>query len=101
MHDLELPDHDDSDLALAEVADTVAVPDTEASVEAGEGEGDGGAKVFRGAHTSRDPKDIIKRVREFDYVVVNRDGALDEAVDQVLSIIKAEKCRVNWTPVEI
>ena len=66
MHDLELPDHDDSDLALAEVADTVAVPDTEASVEAGEGEGDGGAKVFRGAHTSRDPKDIIKRVREFE-----------------------------------
>lgn len=43
----------------------------------------------------------LKRVREFDYVVVNRDGALDEAVDQVLSIIKAEKCRVNWTPVEI
>ncbi len=29
----------------------------------------------------------LKRVREFDYVVVNRDGALDEAVDQVLSII--------------
>ena len=66
MHDLELPDHEDSDLALAEAAETVAVPDHEASVETGEGEGDGGDRVFRGAYTSRDPKDIIKRVREFE-----------------------------------
>jgi guanylate kinase len=43
----------------------------------------------------------LKRIVEFDYVVVNRDSQLDETVDQVLSIIAAEKCRVNWTPVEI
>ena len=30
----------------------------------------------------------------FDYVVVNRDDALDEAVDQIMCIIRAEKCRV-------
>jgi guanylate kinase len=43
----------------------------------------------------------LKRVVEFDYVVVNRDSHLDETVDQVLSIIASEKCRVDWTPVEI
>jgi guanylate kinase len=43
----------------------------------------------------------LKRFVEFDYVVVNRDSQLDETVDQVLSIIRAEKCRVNWMPVEI
>jgi guanylate kinase len=41
----------------------------------------------------------LKRIIEFDYVVVNREHALDETVDQVLSIIKAEKSRVDWTPV--
>ncbi|MDQ7030970.1 MAG: guanylate kinase [Ardenticatenia bacterium] len=37
----------------------------------------------------------MQRVQEFDYAVVNRDGALDEAVDQILCIISAEKCRVR------
>jgi guanylate kinase len=41
----------------------------------------------------------LRRIIEFDYVVVNREHALDETVDQVLSIIKAEKSRVDWTPV--
>ena len=41
----------------------------------------------------------LRRIVEFDYVVVNRDDHQDECVDQVLSIIKAEKSRVDWTPV--
>lgn len=43
----------------------------------------------------------LKRIDEFDYAVVNRMNKLEETVDAVLSIIKAEKCRVDWTPVEI
>ncbi len=31
----------------------------------------------------------------FDYVVVNRQDELDGAVDQIKSIVAAEKCRVN------
>lgn len=43
----------------------------------------------------------MARIGEFDYVVVNRDDELDKTVDQVISIINAEKCRVDWTPVNI
>jgi guanylate kinase len=43
----------------------------------------------------------MRRIGEFKYVVVNRDSQLDETVDRVLSIIRAEKCRVDWTPVQI
>lgn len=43
----------------------------------------------------------LKNIVDFDYVVVNRDNALEETVDRVLSIITAEKCRVDWTPVEL
>lgn len=65
MHDLDLPDHEDLELTLDDAAEQVAAPQAEAATFAGEGDGDGG-KVFRGAHTSKDPKDIIKRVREFE-----------------------------------
>ena len=41
----------------------------------------------------------LRRIVEFDYVVTNRDDHQDDSVDQVLSIIKAEKSRVDWTPV--
>ena len=34
-------------------------------------------------------------IAEFDYVVVNREGALDEAVEQIAAIITAEKCRAT------
>ncbi len=37
----------------------------------------------------------LKRLPEFDYVVVNPDGRLDEAVDKVKAIVVAEKCRVK------
>jgi guanylate kinase len=37
----------------------------------------------------------MKRLREFDYVVVNRQDRLDEAVAQVVAIIEAEHSRVH------
>jgi len=37
----------------------------------------------------------IERIQEFDYVVVNREGHLDETVSQIGSIISAEKCRIR------
>lgn len=43
----------------------------------------------------------LKRYTEFDYVVVNRDSQLDDTVNTVLSIIAAEKSRVEWKPVRI
>jgi guanylate kinase len=43
----------------------------------------------------------MKRMEEFDYVVVNRRDRLDEAVDQVLSIITAEHCRVHPRQVDL
>jgi guanylate kinase len=43
----------------------------------------------------------MKRMDEFDYVVVNRRDRLDEAVDRVLSIITAEHCRVHPRQVEL
>jgi guanylate kinase len=41
----------------------------------------------------------LQRIVEFDYVVINHEDALGETVNQVLSIIRAEKSRVDWTPV--
>lgn len=41
----------------------------------------------------------LRRFTEFDYVVLNPEEQLGEAVDLVLSIIRAEKSRVGWTPV--
>ena len=37
----------------------------------------------------------LKRAAEFDYVIVNSDGCLDETVDTVVAIIRAEHHRVN------
>ncbi len=37
----------------------------------------------------------LKRAVEFDYVIVNADGRLDEAVDTVIAIIRAEHHRVH------
>ncbi|PDW02445.1 guanylate kinase [Candidatus Viridilinea mediisalina] len=36
----------------------------------------------------------LKQVEHFDYVVINREGHLDEAVNQIRAIIAAEKQRV-------
>jgi len=40
-------------------------------------------------------RDEMRRMGEFDYVVVNRECGLDETVEQVLHIISAEHCRVQ------
>jgi guanylate kinase len=40
-------------------------------------------------------REEMKRAAEFDYVVVNRNGELDQAVDDVLAIIQAEHCRTK------
>lgn len=43
----------------------------------------------------------LKRVGEFDYVVVNRECQLDEAVESILAIIHAEHQRVNHRKVSL
>jgi guanylate kinase len=43
----------------------------------------------------------VKRLPEFDYVVINRDGKLDETVEQIMAIITAEKCRVKQRKIEL
>lgn len=49
--------------------------------------------------------DIARRemaqLPEFDYVVVNREGELDRAVDDVLAIVRAEHCRTHPRVVEL
>jgi guanylate kinase len=37
----------------------------------------------------------MKRIPEFDYVVVNRDGQLDQTAETIAAIIRAEKCRTK------
>ncbi|HSN77244.1 MAG TPA: guanylate kinase [Anaerolineae bacterium] len=46
-------------------------------------------------------REELRRLAEFDYVVVNRDSHLGDAVQQVLAIMTAERCRVDWEPVEL
>jgi guanylate kinase len=40
-------------------------------------------------------REEMRHLREFDYIVVNRDRGLDQAVDDVIAIIKAEHYRVE------
>jgi guanylate kinase len=40
-------------------------------------------------------REEMKRIGEFDYVVVNRENHLDETVDSILAIIRAEHLRVH------
>jgi len=55
-------------------------------------DGDSLEQIQRRIETAREE---MKCLPEFDYVVVNRDGGLDQAVDDVLAIIAAEHCRVK------
>ena len=41
----------------------------------------------------------LKRVKEFNYLVVNSEGNQEEAVNYILSIIDAAHCRVNQEPI--
>ncbi len=43
----------------------------------------------------------MKRMREFDYCVVNAENQQELAVDQILSIIDAAQCRVQQSEIEI
>ncbi len=54
--------------------------------------GDSPAQLEKRIATAREE---MKRAAEFDYVVVNRDGELDRAVDDVAAIIQAEHCRTK------
>lgn len=46
-------------------------------------------------------REEMGRLTEFDYVVVNPDGELDQAVDDVVAIIRAEHCRVEQRVVKL
>lgn len=37
----------------------------------------------------------LQHLPEFDYLVINRSNRLDEAVETIAAIIRAEKCRVR------
>ncbi len=43
----------------------------------------------------------LKRIKEFDYIVVNREGCLSDAVDTILSIITAEHHKVHQRKVTL
>lgn len=43
----------------------------------------------------------LKRIELFDYVVVNREGQIDQAVDMIEAIIMAEHCRVEHKKVTL
>jgi guanylate kinase len=43
----------------------------------------------------------LAALRDFDYAVLNEEGLLDRAVDQVEAIMTAERCRVGRRRVEI
>jgi guanylate kinase len=46
-------------------------------------------------------REEMKRLEDFDYVVVNRHGHLDETVETIAAIITAEKCKVKQRKVEL
>jgi guanylate kinase len=46
-------------------------------------------------------REELERIVEFDYLVVNPDSQLDQAVDTILSIIEAEHSRVHPRRVEL
>jgi guanylate kinase len=43
----------------------------------------------------------MKRIKEFDYWVINADDRQGDAVDRILCIMEAERVRVGRTPIEI
>jgi len=46
-------------------------------------------------------REEMARIPEFDYVVVNRDGQLDQTVEKIAAIIAAEKCRARQRVVRL
>ena len=45
------------------------------------------------AQRVREAVNEIKRIPEFDYVIVNRENQLDAAADDLLAILRAERLR--------
>lgn len=43
----------------------------------------------------------LARIKEFDYLVTNREGQVNRTVEQILAIVQAEKCRVNREPITL
>lgn len=41
----------------------------------------------------------LQRAYEFKYRIVNSECNLEETVEQVIAIMRAEKCRIDWRPV--
>ena len=60
--------------------------------------GDSPGQIQKRIATAREE---MNQLPEFDYVVVNRDGELDHAAEDVLAIIRAEHCRVEPRVVEL
>ena len=46
-------------------------------------------------------REEMKRISEFEFMVVNRDNCQDRAVDQIVAIVTAERCRVQRTPLDL
>jgi len=46
-------------------------------------------------------RDELRRIEEFNYCVVNRDGRQTDAAREILSIVQAEKCRVGRQPIRL
>ena len=46
-------------------------------------------------------QDEMRRIGEFDYIVINHESELGKTVDQVLYIIAAEHCRVQQRDVKL
>lgn len=46
-------------------------------------------------------REEMKRMHEFDYVVVNRANHQDQAVGQIVAIITAERCKVHRDPIRL
>jgi guanylate kinase len=44
-------------------------------------------------------REEMKRISEFDYVVVNSENHQDVAVNKIVSIVTAERCRIGRTPI--
>jgi len=55
-------------------------------------------QIQRRIETAREE---LQRLGEFDYVVVNAEGALEQAVDAILAIIQSEHCRVHPRMVQL
>ncbi len=46
-------------------------------------------------------RDELKRLDDFDYCVVNAEGQQEQAIEQILSIVDAARCRVGQEPISL